>query len=76
MFGFWLLIAGLKYLEASIGGLVGLMEIIFSITFGILIFGEKLTSQIIIGGIIILIAISLPHIQDILSLKMQPNNED
>ncbi len=60
--GFWSVIAGLKYIEASIGGLIGLLEIVFSIIFGIIIFQEVLTTQVIIGGILILTAAALPHI--------------
>jgi len=67
--GFWAIIEGLKYVEASIGGLLGLLEIIFSITFGILIFKEVLTTKIIIGGLIIIIASALPHIIKLLENK-------
>lgn len=70
LFGFWLIIAGLKYVEASIGGLLGLLEIVFSVGFGILLFGEKLTSHVAIGGFLILIAASLPQIQ---KLKKRSN---
>lgn len=62
MFGFAAVIAGLKYLDASIGGLLGLFEIIFSVTFGILLFQEGLTPHIVIGGILIVLAAALPHI--------------
>jgi drug/metabolite transporter (DMT)-like permease len=60
--GFWFIVEGLKYLEASIGGLLGLLEIVFSIAFGVLIFKEVLSLQIIIGGLVIIMAAALPHI--------------
>lgn len=63
--GFWAIIAGLKTTEASIGGLIGLLEIIFSIGFGILIFQESITFQTMVGGILILLAASLPHLFDL-----------
>lgn len=66
IFGFWFIIAGLKYVEASIGGLIGLLEIVFSIAFGILIFQEGLTTKTLIGGLIIIIAAGLPHVSDLL----------
>lgn len=66
-FAFWLIIAGLKYVEASIGGLIGLLEVVFSIGFGILIFGEHLTQRVILGALLILSAASLPHIHDLAS---------
>lgn len=66
LFGFWLIIKGLKYVEAGIGGLIGLLEIVFSILFGIIIFSEKLSFKIILGGLLIIIAASLPPIQEII----------
>lgn len=65
-FGFWLVMAGVKYVEASIGGLLGLLEIIFSVSFGILLFEEKLTSQVAAGALLIILAASLPHIQSLI----------
>lgn len=65
-FGFWFVMAGLKYVEASIGGLLGLLEVVGNVGFGILIFGELLTSKVLIGAILILIASALPHIVDLL----------
>lgn len=61
-FGFWFVMAGLKYVEASVGGLLGLLEVVGSVGFGILIFGEHVTSKIIIGAFLILTASALPHI--------------
>jgi len=61
LFGFYLMIRGLKYIEASTGGLLALLEVVFGITFGILFFQEALTPQVLIGGILILIAAALPH---------------
>jgi drug/metabolite transporter (DMT)-like permease len=70
--GFWAIIEGLKYVEASIGGLLGLLEIVFSITFGILIFKEVLTAKIMIGGAVIIIASALPHVFKLLEGKFRP----
>ena len=67
IFGFWAIIAGLKYIEASVGRLIGLLEIVFSILFGILIFQEVLTAKVIVGAALILFAAALPHIADLRS---------
>lgn len=67
--GFWLVIKGLKDVEASIAGLIGLLEIIFSILLGILIFHEQLTFKIILLGILIIIAAALPHLQSFIKFK-------
>ncbi len=63
IFAFWFVIAGLKHIEASIGGIIGLLEIVFGIGFGMLLFGETLTLRIGIGALCILVAASLPHVQ-------------
>ncbi|MEK6840286.1 MAG: DMT family transporter [Nanoarchaeota archaeon] len=67
IFGFWLILEGVKYLEASIAGLLGLLEVVFSITLGILLFNEELTVKIIIGASFIICAAALPHIIDLWS---------
>lgn len=71
MLAFWLIIEGLKHVEAGIGGLLGLLEIVFSVIFGIWIFSEELTTQIMIGAGLILIAAALPHIQEMRSKRVQ-----
>lgn len=65
MLAFWLIIEGLKYVEAGVGGLLGLLEIVFSICFGVWLFHEEITTHIFFGAILILIAASLPHIQEL-----------
>lgn len=62
LIGFWFVIEGLKYVDASIGGLIGLLEIVFSIALGVLIFSEVVTLKIFIGAVLILVAGALPHI--------------
>jgi drug/metabolite transporter (DMT)-like permease len=69
LFGFWLVIAGLKYIDASIGALVGLLEIVFSILFGIMIFKESLTFVVAIGGTLIILAAALPSIEELVRPK-------
>lgn len=56
-------IAGFKYLDASIGSLIGLAEIIFGILFGIIFFHETLTIGIIIGSILIIVSAILPNLR-------------
>lgn len=69
IFGFWLIIKGLKYIEAGLGGLIGLLEIVFSILFGIIIFNEQLTSKMVFGAILIVMAAALPHIHELLQKR-------
>ena len=53
-------IRGFKTTEPSFGGIIGLMEVVIGIAFGILIFGEQLTVAASVGAIMILIAAFLP----------------
>ena len=52
----WLVFEGFRHVDASLGALIGLSEIIWGIIFGIVFFGEELTAFMIIGGVIILAA--------------------
>ena len=60
--GFTAIIEGLKTVEASIAGVLGLVEIVFAIGFGILLFSEELSMKVIIGGALIMVAAALPHV--------------
>ncbi len=65
MLAFWLIIEGLKHVEAGVGGLLGLLEIVFSVLFGIWIFNEALSIQVMVGAGFILLAAALPHVRNI-----------
>lgn len=59
---FWLAVEGFRYVDASIGGLIGLLEIIFAVWFGIFFFNEELTATVLAGGGLILLAATLPDL--------------
>ncbi|MEA3355332.1 MAG: DMT family transporter [Patescibacteria group bacterium] len=61
-------IEGFKYLEGSIGSLIGMAEIIFGIFFGFLFFSEILSLSTFIGGTLIILAATLPNIFKVQSL--------
>lgn len=50
---------GLKYAEASIGGMLLSLESVFGVIFAIILFGENITFRMIVGFLIIFIAIVL-----------------
>lgn len=58
----WLVFEGFKYVDASIGGLLGLFEILLGVFFGILFFHELLTPSILVGGGLIVLAAMLPDL--------------
>jgi drug/metabolite transporter (DMT)-like permease len=60
--GYWLVIEGFKYVDASIGSLIGLIEILIAAGFGVLFFHDHLTLEVLVGGAIILVAAALPDI--------------
>ncbi|MBI4138025.1 MAG: DMT family transporter [Candidatus Wildermuthbacteria bacterium] len=66
---FWLVTEGFKYVDASIGGLIGLLEVVFAIIFGALVFSEHIYFSTALGAVIIVIAAAMPHIVDMLSKK-------
>lgn len=63
LFGFWLVIAGFKRVDAGIGALIGLLEIVFSIVFGVLIFKEQVSLSVGVGAVLIMLAAALPHLR-------------
>ena len=58
----WTFIWGLKSIEAGIAGILGLLEIVFGIIFGLAFFNEKLTRTIVAGAILILLAAAYPYL--------------
>lgn len=66
LFAFWLVVIGLKHIDVGIGALIGLLEIVFSVLFGILIFKEALSFSIGFGAILIIMAAALPQLVELL----------
>jgi len=56
-------IQGFKHLEPSVGSLIGLVEIIFGVVFGTVLFGEVIGWGVVIGSILILVAAILPNVR-------------
>lgn len=59
----YFVVIGFKYIEASVGSVVGLSEILFAALFGWLFFKEVLTLSTFIGGLFIICAAALPNIK-------------
>ena len=66
---FWLVIVGFRYVDASIGSLIGLMEVVFAVIFGAIIFHEELSISVYVGGVLILFAAMLPDLINIIQHK-------
>lgn len=50
---------GMKYAEASIGGMILSLESVFGVIFAIILYGEKITPRMVVGFVVIFIAIIL-----------------
>jgi len=63
---FSLAVIGYRYVDPGVGALTGLLEIVFGTIFGMILFSEVLTSQIVIGGVLIFIAAALPNLASLI----------
>jgi drug/metabolite transporter (DMT)-like permease len=61
---FFLVVRGYRDTEPSVGGIIGLTEILFGILFGIVLFSERITPLLVTGSLCILAAASIPNIAD------------
>jgi drug/metabolite transporter (DMT)-like permease len=58
-----LMIYGFKYVEAQIGSLIMLAEVVFGIIFGFIFYKEAVSITTLVGGVVIISAIILPEIR-------------
>jgi drug/metabolite transporter (DMT)-like permease len=73
---FWLVIEGFKFVDASIGSLIGLLEIVFGVLFGIVFFDEILSATVVFGGLLIILAAMLPDLKNIIEHRHTQLPED
>lgn len=67
--GMFAVIEGFKLLEPSIGAIIGLSEIVFSLVLGIAFYNDVISTQVLIGGFIIIFAAALPNMYELYILK-------
>lgn len=60
----WTFIRGLKLIDAGAAGVLGLLEIVFGLLFGILFFHEKPELIAIFGVVTIIVAAAIPYVKD------------
>ncbi len=58
----WTAVAGYRYVDASVGSLISLSVVVFSVLFGAVIFHEAITWSVYVGGTLILTASALPNL--------------
>jgi len=59
----WTLITGLKLIEAGAAGILGLLEIVFGIVYGVVFFKEQPSTLSLVGMAAIMAAAAVPYIQ-------------
>jgi S-adenosylmethionine uptake transporter len=60
----WAFIKGVKLIEAGAAGVIGLMEIVFGVLFGMVFFRERPGLIVLSGVAIIITAAAIPYIKD------------
>ena len=60
-------VKGFNYLESSIAGILGLLEVPIGILLSMIIFKEQIDLSIIIGGSLIIVACMLPNLVDLIN---------
>ena len=60
----WSMIAGVKLIEAGAAGILGLLEIVFGLGFGIIFFHERPGTAALVGAVVIIAASAIPYVKD------------
>jgi drug/metabolite transporter (DMT)-like permease len=60
----WSLVRGVKLIDAGTAGILGLLEIVFGVVFGIVLFNEKPSLIVMSGMAIIIVAAAIPYIKN------------
>jgi len=61
----WLMISGVKLIEAGAAGILQLFEIVFGVVFGIFLFGERPSKIVGAGILLIMVAAFIPTLKDL-----------
>jgi len=60
----WSLVRGVKLIDAGAAGVLGLLEIVFGVLFGVFLFHEKLGAVVVLGMVVIIAAAAIPYFKD------------
>lgn len=60
----WALVKGIKLIEAGAAGVLGLLEIVFGLAFGMILFHERPGALALVGAVVIIAASAIPYIKD------------
>lgn len=65
----WSFVRGLKLIEAGTAGVLGLLEIVFGVMFGILFFQERPAILELAGVVVVIIAAMIPYLNELQSKR-------
>jgi drug/metabolite transporter (DMT)-like permease len=60
----WTFIKGLKLIDAGAAGILGLLEIVFGVLFGIVFFSERPSLIVLLGATVVIAAAAIPYLKD------------
>lgn len=60
----WMFVTGLKMIEAGAAGILGLLEVVFAVIFGVVFFHEKLDLLVVLGIVVIIASAAIPYLKD------------
>lgn len=60
----WTLVTGVKLIEAGAAGILGLLEIVFGVAFGMILFHERPSTLALAGAVVIIAASTIPYVKD------------
>lgn len=60
----WTLVRGVKLIDAGAAGVLGLLEIVFGVLFGVLFFHERPSLIALLGVAVVIAAAAIPYVKD------------
>lgn len=60
----WTFIGGMKRMEAGAAGILGLLEIVFGVLFGVIFFHERIGAVVLMGIAVVITAAAIPYFKD------------
>jgi len=60
----WSMVSGVKLIDAGAAGVLGLLEVVFGVLFGVIFFHERPGIVVLAGVIVILAAAAIPYVKD------------
>ena len=60
----WSFVSGVRRIEVGAAGIIGLLEIVFGVLFGMVFFGERPGALVLFGVVVIIAAAAIPYVKD------------